>query len=152
SILKVGPRDVEGGQQVILEDPIIDLFGEATNYESKEFFALLRHQGEQRWYVIGAAKSEPGGIFYISGVQFPRAGDFELMVALFDPGAITIKDWVEEKIWRPKALAVSQRVAVTVKSLPPAEVIANKLTSKGDVGEFSISILSIANISVSPKQ
>ncbi len=150
SLLKVGTVEVAGGQRITLEQPVADLFGSAWNYREQEFFALIRPQGGQRWYVAGSSQSQPGGIFHIPGVIFPHAGDFEMVVAMRQPNALPVRAWIEEKAWRkpvpaPPMMADSERVLVTILAPLSKEVDSGE-------GDFFIAILSVGNVSVRPRE
>lgn len=144
-LLKVGTADVAGGQRVTVEEPLADLFGRAWDYEGGEFYALLRPPGDQRWYVGGFSVPEPGGVFNVTGVRFPQAGEFEVLVALLNPSSLTVGERVEESRWRAQARAASERVLVNVE-IPPSQ--AEEGAEEGAL----ISIMSVANVGVSSRE
>ncbi|MFL6213401.1 MAG: hypothetical protein ACJ74J_05840 [Blastocatellia bacterium] len=145
SLLKVGLVDVTQRERIILEQPTTDLFGHAWNYQNKEFYGLLKFTGGRQWYVAASSKSEPGGVFHIEGVRFPEAGDFDLMVVLGEPGSLSAGSWIEELQWRDHALALSQRVSVTVERPPNIE-------GDSSAGEPYVAVLSVANVSLSLRE
>jgi hypothetical protein len=145
SLVKVGPADVTNVRQVVLQQPVADLFGYAWNYRDKEFYGLLKLRDGGRWYVAASSKSEPGGIFNVESVRFPQAGEFELVVALAERGSLPVGSWVDEAQWRGSALALTQRVSVMVEAPPDAEAGAGE-------GAPSISILSAADVSLNPRE
>ncbi|HLK56587.1 MAG TPA: hypothetical protein VKU00_08485 [Chthonomonadaceae bacterium] len=114
SLKRVGPENVEGGQRVVLEQAVTDLFGTAWNFRNRKAVALIRPQGRQDWYVAGSALPEPGGVFDITDVRFPAGQDFELIVALANLQNFPDRTWIQESAWRNQPL--SQRVSIHVVS------------------------------------
>lgn len=145
TLVRVGPIDVSGGDHGVLQQAGADLFGHAWNYQGREFYALLRPHHGQQWYVAASANPEPGGVFNISGVRFPQAGDFELLVVLRKPNSLTVGSWIDETQWKNQYFAVSRRVTMTVENPPPGE-------GDSGAGEAHLALLSVGNVSLRPRE
>jgi len=139
-LLKVGSVTIRAGQQVVLEDRITSVSGEALYAADWELGVLVRPRQENLWLVVRIGRIEPGGVFRITGIEFPRIGDYELLVAAFRPGELAVGERLQQSRWERTAAAVSDRVPVFVRTAATA------------AAPPQVAIVSLSGVAVRPRE
>jgi hypothetical protein len=142
-LIKIGSEPVGVGAHVVVHESPLEVFGDALNCGSCRFFAIIQRRGDRRWTVGGSAPALSGGVFRISGVILPLAGDYSLAVAATDGRALPMSVGDEQE-WRHAAKAVSAQVSVTLnESYPPS-------LDLGTLPAPALSILAVGEAAIRP--